>query len=144
LAKIPTVKTMYFDNGVIRVQKVLDLGNTLALKRGEKWLAWAKGKPILSKIRGIKGYTYLICPEIAWTLDQSAFEQLMRKGKAYLLSKLVLRAEELHEEQNRVSPPVQPQPSPEEVEIARIQDQIKDLTAQAAALQDKIKGGPKP
>jgi hypothetical protein len=143
LAKIPTVKTLYLDNGVLRVQKVLDLGSTLALKRGEKWLAWAKGKPIISKVRGIKGYTFLVCPEIAWTLDQSGLEQVMSKGKTYLLSKLTNKAEELLEERNGAAPPSEPQPSLEEIALAKIQDQIKDLTAQAASLQDKIKGGPK-
>jgi|GEM_PF-2104140 hypothetical protein len=79
------VKALYLDNGILRVQKVLDLNDVLLVPRGNKVLAWAKGRPIISKVRGLRGYTYMVCPEVAYTLDESAIAEIARKGKAYLM-----------------------------------------------------------
>jgi hypothetical protein len=95
-ARKPTaVKCLYLDNGILQIKKVFDVGDTLVYLRGPKVLSWAKGKPIISKVRGLKGATWLLCPELAWTLDESGLVDTMRKGKAHLLGKLLDRLVEI-------------------------------------------------
>jgi hypothetical protein len=92
------VKCLYLDNGTLEIKKVFDLNDILVASRGPKVLAWAKGKPILSRVRGLKGVTWLLCPELAFSLDESGMVALMRKGKAYLLKKMLDRLVELGNE----------------------------------------------
>lgn len=73
------------ENGSIGVKKVVDFGAFLGLEIAQdKWLAWGKGKPLLirrsrfSKPR----YTYIITPEIGWTLDGDSIVNVLVKGKA--------------------------------------------------------------
>jgi hypothetical protein len=92
------VKCLYLDNGILQVKKVLDVGDILLYQRGPKWLGWAKGRPILSKVRGLKGSTWLLCPEVAWTLDETGMNDVMKAGKSHLLDRLLDRLVELGEE----------------------------------------------
>jgi hypothetical protein len=96
--KPAAVKCLYLDNGILQIKKVFDVGDTLVYLRGPKVLGWAKGKPIISKVRGLKGATWLLCPELAWTLDESGLADTMRKGKAHLLGKLLDRLVEIGKE----------------------------------------------
>ncbi len=71
------------NNGTIGWNKVVDFGAFLALQvEKDKWMAWAKGKPLLVKGGFKKRYTYLLTPEIAWTLDGDSIVSIMAKAKA--------------------------------------------------------------
>jgi hypothetical protein len=95
VAKSKRVKALYLDNGVLSVKRVMDLNDVLMVTRGGKVLAWAKGRPIISRVRGLRGYTYMICPEVAYTLDESTMAEIARKGKAYLMGIFLGKLKEL-------------------------------------------------
>ena len=70
------------ENGKLVWKRVYDYGSFLALPikgtQPERWLAWAKGKPLLYRRR----YTYLITPEVAWTLGAGDMVTILKHGKA--------------------------------------------------------------
>ena len=79
-----TIRVLMVNNGAIGWAKVVDFGSFLGLRVDkDKWLAWAKGKPLLMKGGfGSKRYTYLVTPEIAWSLDGDSIVNIMAKAKA--------------------------------------------------------------
>jgi hypothetical protein len=86
MARIPQIKVLYVNNGKLRWEKVYDFGSFLAKQVDQdKWLAWAKGRPLLWG-RG-RRYTYLITPEIAWTLSDKEIAAVIRKAKEFLAAK---------------------------------------------------------
>ncbi len=106
--KVATVKCLYLDNGTLSIKRLYDLGDVLVQSRGTKFLAWAKGKPILSRVRGLRGYTFLVCPEVCWTIDSAGMTEIIRKGKSFLLAKHLKRLEEM----GIVQPPEPEEPEP--------------------------------
>jgi hypothetical protein len=140
-SKVKTIRALVLENGVLSLQKVMDFGDTLAVKRtgkgGELWLAWAKGKPILCKPERfgkfrMKGYTYLLCPEVAWTLDEKGLVEIMRRGKAYLLKKLAEKVEDDGEEETSIEenlPQVIPTPPQTQAQIKAPVLEVRDHPA---------------
>ena len=118
------MKCLYLDNGVLRIKKMFDVGDILIYVRGPKVLVWAKGTPILSAIRGLKGPTWLTCPELCWTTDQAGMVKVMKQGKALLLRKLLNRLSELGDEADG---------------IAALKQQADRMTALQAELDEKTK-----
>ncbi|MGA2875831.1 MAG: hypothetical protein ABSE82_09890 [Nitrososphaerales archaeon] len=84
MAKGPQqIQVLIVSNGTIGQRKVYDFGAFLALQVDkDKWMAWAKGKPLLVKNGFTKRYTYLLTHEIAWTLDSDSIVNIMAKAKA--------------------------------------------------------------
>ena len=74
------IKVIMIQNGKIKVTRVYDFNSILAQriqKNPDKWLAWAKGKPLLWGRR----YTYVVCPEVAWTLGHGDIVTILTHGK---------------------------------------------------------------
>ena len=74
------IKVFMVQNGKIKLTRVYDLNSILATRiqrDPERWIAWAKGKPLLWGRR----YTYLICPEVAWTLGHGDIVTILNHGK---------------------------------------------------------------
>jgi hypothetical protein len=129
--KPAAVKCLYLDNGVLQIKKVFDIGDSLVFLRGPKVLAWAKGKPIISKVRGLKGPTWLLCPELAWTLDESGLVDTMRKGKAHLLGRLLDRLVELGEETDGLEATKE-----QKDKLADLQKELDEKTKRLASAQE--------
>ncbi|MBC7091025.1 MAG: hypothetical protein H5T50_03835 [Nitrososphaeria archaeon] len=82
------VTVFLIQDGVLKKIKVEDYGDFIAYKLYKKdniptYLAWAKGKPLLYQTSrfGKPQYTYIVCPEVAWTLTTSDIVQAIRTGK---------------------------------------------------------------
>jgi hypothetical protein len=129
--KPAVVKCLYLDNGILQIRKVFDVGDTLVCLRGPKVLSWAKGKPIISRVRGLKGATWLLCPELAWTLDESGLVDTMRKGKAHLLGKLLDRLVEIGKESDGLEAMKE-----QKDRMAELQRELEEKTAQLVAAQE--------
>jgi hypothetical protein len=129
--KPAAVKCLYLDNGILRIKKVFDVGDTLVYLRGPKVLSWAKGKPIISEVRGLKGSTWLLCPELAWTLDESGLVDTMRKGKAHLLGKLLDRLVEIGKESDGLDAMKE-----QKDRMAELQRELEEKTVQLVAAQE--------
>ena len=129
--KPASVKCLYLDNGILQIKKVFDVGDTLVYLRGPKVLGWAKGKPIISQVRGLKGPTWLLCPELAWTLDESGLVDTMRKGKAHLLGKLLDRLVEIGKESDGLEAMKE-----QKDRMAELQREIEEKTSQLVASQE--------
>jgi hypothetical protein len=129
--KPAAVKCLYLDNGILQIKKVFDVGDTLVYLRGPKVLSWAKGKPIISKVRGVKGATWLLCPELAWTLDESGLVDTMRKGKAHLLGKLLDRLVEIGRESDGLEAMKE-----QKDRMVELQRELEEKTAQLVAAQE--------
>lgn len=133
------IKALYLDNGILRVQKVLDLNDVLMVPRGDKVLAWAKGRPIISRIRGLRGYTYMVCPEVAYTLDESAIVEIARKGKAYLMGIFLGRLTELGKQSDGLEDLEAAKQERTELEqrIADAEKKAGDMAAAASRLSEE-------
>jgi hypothetical protein len=129
--KPAAVKCLYLDNGILQIKKVFDVGDTLVYLRGPKVLSWAKGKPIISKVRGLKGATWLLCPELAWTLDESGLVDTMRKGKAHLLGRLLDRLIEIGKESDSLEAMKE-----QKDRMAELQRELEEKTNQLVVAQD--------
>lgn len=129
--KPAAVKCLYLDNGILRIKKVFDVGDTLVYLRGPKVLSWAKGKPIISEVRGLKGATWLLCPELAWTLDESGLVDTVRKGKAHLLGKLLDRLVEIGKESDGLEAMKE-----QKDRMAELQRELEEKTSQLVAAQE--------
>jgi hypothetical protein len=79
---VKRIKVLMVENGKLVWKRVYDYGSFLALPikgtQPERWLAWAKGKPLLHR----RKYTYLITPEVAWTLGAGDMVTILKHGKA--------------------------------------------------------------
>lgn len=78
---VKRIKVLMVENGRLVWKRVYDYGSFLAYpmekSQPERWLAWAKGKPLLYR----RKYTYLITPEVAWTLGAGDMVTILKHGK---------------------------------------------------------------
>jgi hypothetical protein len=72
---------MMIENGNFKKVRAFDFGDRLGIKMGSTWRIWAKGKPLLvGSFR--PRYTYLVTPEICWTLnDQDLIKMLTAEAE---------------------------------------------------------------
>lgn len=127
MARIPQIRVLYVNNGKLRWEKVYDFGSFLAKQVDQdKWLAWAKGRPLLWG-RG-RRYTYLITPEIAWTLSDKEIAAVIRKAKEFLAAKYL---EGLNGNQTSAQPesPTTPSALPEGAPKADIDPEDDELAS---------------
>lgn len=82
------IKVFFIEDGELKQVKVEDYGDFIAYKLYKKdnvptYLAWAKGKPLLLKTSRFSKprYTYIVCPEVAWTLTTNDIVMALRQGK---------------------------------------------------------------
>jgi hypothetical protein len=144
MARIPQIKVLYVNNGKLRWEKVYDFGSFLAKQVDQdKWLAWAKGRPLLWG-RG-RRYTYLITPEIAWTLSDKEIAAVIRKAKEFLAAKYLegLSAPHEHaktdgqvEAQATAAPALQPNGASSKIEIDPEDDELASHTFNPSTLFD--------
>jgi hypothetical protein len=83
------ISVYMIENGYLTRKRVVDFGSFLGQQiEADKWRAWGKGKPLLLKLPlGRSRYTYLITPEVGWTLDGGSIVNIMMKGKQAALPK---------------------------------------------------------
>jgi hypothetical protein len=82
------IEVFIIENGELKRVKVEDWGDFLAYKVYKNadtptYYAWAKGKPLLFKTSrfGKPKYTFIVCPETAWTLTTKDIVNSIRAGK---------------------------------------------------------------
>jgi hypothetical protein len=76
------ITVLLVENGYLKRTRLVDFGSFLGQEiSGDKWRAWAKGKPLLLKSRFGSRYTYIVTPEVGWTLDGDSIVSILTKGK---------------------------------------------------------------
>jgi hypothetical protein len=82
------IVVLLVENGYLRKTRLVDFGSFLGQEISQdKWRAWAKGKPLLLKSKFGSRYTYIVTPEVGWTLDGDSIVNIMMKGKESIAPK---------------------------------------------------------